>query len=113
MERPPKWLEVIDTQEILPFAGLHKGESAAIALAQSIPVDLLLMDERKGVKVARDKGLNLTGTLGLLELARQQGLVDLAEAFERLRKTSFRSPEGLMDIILERNAQMAAVPLRK
>ena len=42
------------------------------------------MDERKGVKVARDRGLYVTGILGLLELAAQHGLLNLAEAFARL-----------------------------
>ena len=28
---PPAWLEMIDTSHVGPFAGLHKGESAAIA----------------------------------------------------------------------------------
>jgi predicted nucleic acid-binding protein len=71
-------------------------------LAQSIHADLLLMDERKGVKVARDRGLNVTGILGLLEIAAQRELVDLAETFGRLKKTSFRSPAGLMEALLRR-----------
>lgn len=55
MEDPPNWVEVIDTRDVRPFAGLHKGESAAIALAQSIQADLLLIEEREVVKVACDK----------------------------------------------------------
>ena len=63
------------------------------------------MDERKGVKVARGKGLRVTGTLGLLEMAAVRGLVDFAEAVERLRQTTFRSPEALLDLMLERNSK--------
>ena len=63
------------------------------------------MDERKGVKVARDRGLYVTGILGLLELAAQHGLLNLAEAFARLKRTSFRSPQGLLDLMLARNAK--------
>lgn len=107
---PPTWLEVMDTQDVCPFAGLHKGESAAIALAESLEADLLLIDERKGVKVARDRGLHVTGTLGILELASQQGLVDLGQAFERLEKTSFRSPTGMMDVLLKRNVKPGGDP---
>ena len=102
---PPAWLEMIDTSHVGPFAGLHKGESAAIALAESLQSNLLLMDERKGVKVARDRGLYVTGILGLLELAAQHGLLNLAEAFARLKRTSFRSPQGLLDLMLARNAK--------
>jgi predicted nucleic acid-binding protein len=102
---PPAWLEVIETQGADPAAGLHQGESAAIALAVSLHADLLLMDERKGVKVARGKGFRVTGTLGLLEMAAQRGLVDFAEAAERLRQTTFRSPETLLDLMLKRNSK--------
>jgi predicted nucleic acid-binding protein len=59
------------------------------------------MDERKGVKVARGKGFRVTGMLGLLEMAAQRELVDFAEAAERLRETSFRSPEALLDLMLK------------
>jgi predicted nucleic acid-binding protein len=52
---PPAWLEVVETQSADPAAGLHQGEAAAIALAVSLHADLLLMDERKGAKVARGK----------------------------------------------------------
>lgn len=107
---PPDWVDRINTDDVLPFAGLHQGECAAIALATSIPANLLLMDERKGVKVARDRGLYVTGTLGLLELAAQQGLTDLAGSLERLRKTSFRCPKGLLEILLQRNTKHGVDP---
>ena len=100
---PPDWLEVIHTHHVGPLPGLHKGESSAIILAESIEAKLLLMDERKGVKVARDRGLYVTGILGLLELAAQRRHISLADAFDRLRKTSFRSPQSLLELMLQRN----------
>ena len=41
------------------------------------------MDDRKGVKAARGKGLRVTGTLRILELATQNGLVDFEQAAKR------------------------------
>ena len=105
---PPVWLEVVEAQDVDPVAGLHKGEADAIALAASLHADLLLMDERKGVKAARSRGFRVTGTLGLLEMAAQQGLVDFAETAERLRQTTFRSPEALLDLMLKRNRKKDA-----
>jgi predicted nucleic acid-binding protein len=102
---PPAWLEVVETQGDDPVSGLHKGEADAIALASSLRADLLLMDERKGVAVARARGFRVTGTLGLLEMAAQRGLVDFTEAVERLRETTFRSPEALLDLMLKRNSK--------
>ena len=84
-------------------ATLDEGESAVIALAISLRADLVLIDERRGVKVARSQGLRVTGTLGLLELASQSGLVDFTEAAERLRLTTFRGPEALIETMLRKH----------
>jgi predicted nucleic acid-binding protein len=85
--------------------GIDAGEKAAIQLAISLHADPLLMDDRKGVKRARSKGFRVTGTLGILELATQAGLVDFAQAVERLRRTTFRSPEGLLDALLQKHKE--------
>lgn len=74
-----------------------------IALATTLHADLLLIDERKGVNQARRRGFRVTGLLGLLEMAAQAGLVDFEQAVEQLRRTTFRSPEALLDLMLKRN----------
>ena len=99
---PPAWLEIMETPGPGP-ATLDEGEAAVIALAISLRADLVLIDERKGVKVARNHGLRVTGTLGLLELCAQSGLVDFTEAAERLRLTTFRSPEALLETMLRKH----------
>ncbi len=58
------------------------------------------MDDREGVKAALRKGLDTTGTIGILNLAGKRGLLDLADAFARLRRTSFRYPEDLLQKLL-------------
>lgn len=81
---------------------LDDGERAAIALAELIHADLVLMDERKGVRVSLQKGFEVTGTLGILDLAARRGLIDLAECFERLKATNFRYRPAMLDDILAR-----------
>jgi predicted nucleic acid-binding protein len=106
---PPTWLEVHETPshrwDQASVEGLDEGETAAIALAISLDADLLLMDDREGVMVARGKGLRVTGTLGVLDLAAQRGLVNFAQAVDRLRRTTFRIPETLLDALLKKHAQ--------
>jgi predicted nucleic acid-binding protein len=106
---PPAWLEVHETLgrqfDRASVEGLDEGETAAIALAISLGADLLLMDDRKGVIVARGKGLRVTGTLGVLELAAQRGLINFAQAVNRLRRTTFRIPEALLDSLMKRHVQ--------
>jgi predicted nucleic acid-binding protein len=61
------------------------------------------MDERPGFMAARRLGLAATGTLGVLDLAARRGLVDLADAFERLKATSFYYRQGLLGSLLARH----------
>jgi predicted nucleic acid-binding protein len=56
-------------------AALDEGQQATIALAVAVKADLVLMDDREGVAVARRKGLAVTGTLGVLDLAARRGML--------------------------------------
>lgn len=103
--RPPDWLDVrpdpdVGARDWGRGPRLDRGERAVIALALAVKADLVLMDDQAGVTVARRRGLAATGTLGVLDIAVQQGLVDLVEAFERLKATSFYYRQGLLDALL-------------
>lgn len=82
---PPDWLtiqtvSVVDTTLDI----LDPGEQAAITLAQTLPADLLIIDERLGRRIAEERGISIIGTLGILDDAAAQGLIDLAEAIAQL-----------------------------
>jgi predicted nucleic acid-binding protein len=61
------------------------------------------MDDRRAVNVARSKGLQVTGTLGVLDLAAERGLVRFEEAIQKLDSTSFRRPQTLVDALLKKH----------
>jgi predicted nucleic acid-binding protein len=81
---------------------LDVGERAAIALAEFIHSDLLLVDDRRAVRAAIAKGLGVTGTLGILRIAAEQGRVDIGRAVERLRATNFPYRAEMLEGLLER-----------
>lgn len=60
------------------------------------------MDDRGGVRVARSKGFRVIGTLGVLDLGARRGVLDIADAFERIKRTSFRYRQEIMDELLGR-----------
>jgi predicted nucleic acid-binding protein len=98
----PPWLEAGSApafEKQLPVK-LDNGERAAIALAMELGASLILMDDRAGVEEARLRGLQVTGTLGVLILAARRGLVDLEAALARLKATNFRYPPALLDALL-------------
>ena len=98
----PAWLEVtqVNATDDVALQALDAGERDAIALALSLHADLILIDERKGTAVALGKGFEVIGTLGVLSLAARRGLIDLADAFARLKLTNFRYRQGIMDELL-------------
>jgi uncharacterized protein len=56
-------------------ATLGQGEREAIALAIETAADLVILDDRQGRRLARMRGLAVTGTVGVLVEARARGLV--------------------------------------
>ena len=105
MEQAPRWLEVLTapvvSSEDASLLALDAGERAAIVLAESMRADLLLIDDRAGAILAERRGLAVTGTLGVLDLASRAGLFSLHDAFVRLQKTNFRYPPSLLERLLE------------
>jgi predicted nucleic acid-binding protein len=79
---------------------LDAGERGAIALATKLMAQLLLIDERAGTAVARAQGLTVMGTLGVLDLAAINGIIDLRTALAQLTATNFRVSPRLIDALL-------------
>ena len=51
---------------------LHEGELAAMALAQELPADFVVLDDLLARKKAQHLGLKVIGTVGLLLLMNKQ-----------------------------------------
>ncbi|MGO8752771.1 MAG: DUF3368 domain-containing protein [Thermoguttaceae bacterium] len=53
--------------------------------------------------VAKQLGLTVAGTLAVLELAAEKGLLSLPTVIAQLRRTTFRAPEKLLAEMLYRD----------
>jgi predicted nucleic acid-binding protein len=104
----PPWVEVRKPSK--PEAlRLHIGEEHAIALALEFNAPILL-DEKEARQVAKDKGLLVIGTVGLIERAAAGNLIDLRESLIALQKTNMRINRSLIDDVLKRQAEKATKP---
>jgi len=104
-EDPPSWLHIgIPSTQVAATAALDLGEAQAIALATELHAVGLLMDERRGRRIAQQQGFTVLGTITVLELAARQGLLDLTSAFTALSRTSFQIKPAYFDAALERDA---------
>jgi predicted nucleic acid-binding protein len=108
----PTWLAVWSPRghESSLTANLGLGESEAITLAEETRADALLTDDGAARREAERRGIRVQGTLGVLDLAAQVGLVDLTAAIEQLRTTNFRAGERLIQFFLERDRRRKSGP---
>lgn len=69
------WLQIHDVRTTLPPVALGRGEVEAIILAEEMRADLLITDDAAARTLASQRGLIVTGTLGVLYAARRRGLI--------------------------------------
>ena len=83
-------------QSLAGFRNLDAGETEAIALALAIQADAILIDEHRGRNVAERAGLRVTGVLGILLLAKNQGLLmEIRPVLDDLIAVGFRLDASL------------------
>lgn len=97
----PDWVKIIAVTEVMELGDLGAGEQEAISLALEIDADIVLMDDYLARMEAEKHGLIVTGILGVLKDAAKANLLSLEEAFEKLKRTTFRVSASLLGSILE------------
>ena len=110
-ERLPSWIEVRKIggpPSVHEKAGLDRGEWEAIELAKELRANLLLIDERSGVRVARELGFTVTGTLGVLVEAARSDLTSIEEGSGASLENEFSQHAGSVQPDAETSA-----PIRK
>ena len=88
MSARPDWLEVRQT-EMQPDAALQLlgvGERQAICLAQELKAAAVVIDEERGRKEAKRRGLSVIGTLGVLRDAAERGILSRCHRCLRVRE---------------------------
>lgn len=106
MTQTPAWLTVhsVASEPDADLNRLHDGEREAIRLAEQLNADLIVLDEKTARRIASQRGLRVTGTLGVLKEAAERGLVDLPVAVERLKQTNFRVSPRLLRLLLKNHS---------
>ena len=80
------------------YIGLDLGEAEVLALAEERAARLVIIDELKGRRYAQRLEMPLTGTLGLLLLAKERGLVaNLAPLLVELQEAGLYLSAALID----------------
>lgn len=102
----PDWIRIAEvqdkTKQKLLSLTLDKGEASAIALCLENAESLLIIDEKKGRRIAKELDLKILGTLGVILKAKEKGLVNsIEDILEHLETANFHISKNLKTMILE------------
>lgn len=99
------WILVIPVRNMTAAEALcvhlDRGEAEAIVLAREKDA-LLLIDDKEGRNAALSLGPPITGTMGILLLASQEGMINWKKELDSLIASGFRISEREYHNILER-----------
>lgn len=102
----PNWIEIVQlkTDVHKGLSGyLDAGEATSIAFALEHEGSLLIIDEIKGRKAAKEMGIPVTGSLGVLIAAKNKGhLKAVKPIIQKIQKTNFRISENLIERVLDK-----------
>ncbi|MBI9084567.1 MAG: DUF3368 domain-containing protein [Desulfobacterales bacterium] len=100
------WINILPLKKKAAAKGLLSlvdiGEAEAIQLAIEQKAAFLLIDDKKGRKVAKRLGLRIVGIGGLLIAAEQSGLIEnVAPVIDDLARAGYRLSSALSQRIIE------------
>ena len=101
----PAFVKCIEISEPIALkileSNLKAGESEAICLYEEIDANLLIIDDLEGRRVAERLGINITGTLGVLLLAKRENLINaIKPLLDEIVSHGFRVADELYKEIL-------------
>ena len=94
-EKLPEWVEIISVtdehKQHLFELQVDKGEASAMALALETKNALLIIDDYKARKLAKSLNIDYIGTIKILILAKQKGIIpEIKPLLEKIKITNFR-----------------------
>ncbi len=107
----PDWIavrQIANKNQYLELAkNLGKGEASSITLALEFEGSLLIIDERKGRKVAEELKIEIIGSLGVLIKAKEKRVIkSVKEILDLIDKTNFRISESIKEKILKKAGEL-------
>ena len=97
-----KTVSVDLTNVVITSGGLGQGELEAMVLYKTLHADYLLVDDSRARKVARLNQIRVTGSQGILLLAKHHGLISQVRPYlDQLRHSDIRISERLIQKILQ------------
>ena len=93
----------VDTNRwVLSAGGLGRGEIEAMALYKELSADALLIDDHRARLIAEHNQIHCIGALGLLLIAKQNGMItEISPFIQKLRQSSIYYGDSLLNKVLK------------
>lgn len=101
----PDWVELRQATDSEAFgrflSRVDRGEASAIALALEFNDVLVVLDDLPARNLAKQLGLSVTGTVGVIIQAKRTGILpSIKPVLDELKKASFRLSDDVIDAVL-------------
>ncbi len=95
--------EIFDSTSVnFLMTSLERGEAEVLVLAKEIKADIILLDEVKARKSAVFAGFKVIGLIGILMIAKQNGLIENIKPYiENLQRKNFRISNKIVNEALK------------
>jgi len=103
-----EYIRIKDVKDIfaanLLRSQLDHGEAEAIVLARELKASILLLDEKKARRIAQENAQSVIGTLGILQIAKNRGLIpDIKTLLDDLIANGIWIDRSLYSFVLRNN----------
>ena len=87
---------------------IDDGEAEVIVLAEELKPNTIIMDDRLGRKIAKLRGFNVIGTLRVLVIANEKGvIIKVKPLIEKLKESGFWVSEDVYKSILTQSKELS------
>jgi len=94
--------KVIEVKSHIVKIGLGKGELESIVLYQELNAKFLLIDDKRAKKFAQLNSINTIGSLGIILLAKESGLIDsVKKDLEKLKDKNLYISKELINKVIK------------
>jgi predicted nucleic acid-binding protein len=106
----PDWIKIVEISDKEKYLRLKehlgRGEASSIILALEMKECLLIMDEKKGRRIAEELKVEIIGSLGVLIKAKERGAIDsVGTILKLIDQTNFRISKSVKAEILKQSGE--------
>ena len=99
-------LERVEAEDTEDFDNLDEGESSGLSIARNIDDVVFLTDDLEARQRAKELGIEVHGSVGVVAFGFRRGKLDFDEAADKMRALQEETDLFITDAVVERGIEM-------